>query len=71
MSSQSDTKIIQIFIIKTMAEKPHKRQFVVWHRVMARVQKRKFNPPVRGLKPTLQEQNRPLLLKLEAALANK
>lgn len=54
-----------------MAQKPHKRQFVIWHRVMAKVQNRKFNPPVIGLKPTLQEQNRPLLLKLEAALGKK
>ncbi|MCE3007326.1 MAG: hypothetical protein LW884_03140 [Bacteroidetes bacterium] len=32
---------------------------------------RKFNPPARGLETTLQEANRPLIEKFEAALAAK
>ncbi|MCS6904342.1 MAG: hypothetical protein RML72_10230 [Bacteroidia bacterium] len=52
-----------------MARKPDKRVMVRRRRAIAKVRNRKFNPPVRGKVVSLQEQNRPLLLKLKQMLA--
>ncbi len=51
-----------------MARKPDKRTFVRWMRALAKVRNRKFNPPVRGRKQTLEERNKPVLDKLAKAL---
>lgn len=52
-----------------MARKPDKRVMVRRRRAIAKVRNRKFNPPVRGRVISLQEQNRPLLLKLKELVA--
>lgn len=51
-----------------MARKPDKRIFVLRKRNSKKIHNRKFNPPVRGRKITLQEVNRPILERLAAAL---
>jgi hypothetical protein len=52
-----------------MAKKIQRRLLSRFNRKIARVQARKFNPPTRGLKKQLQDQNRPVLAALEAKLA--
>jgi hypothetical protein len=51
--------------------KPHKREFVIWHKQIAKVKARKFNPPVVGREISLEEKNRPLLQKLAEGLNKK
>lgn len=71
---QADTEWMLVLYIcisvkKIMAKKIQRRLLARFNRKIARVQARKFNPPVRGLKKQLQDLNRPVLAALEAKLS--
>ena len=51
-----------------MGAKPTTREFKIWRKSIAKVKKRKFNPPVTGRVISPEERNRPLLDRLAAEL---
>lgn len=52
-----------------MGRKPDKKTYVLRKRAQMKIRKRKMNPPILGVKVSIEEANRPVLARMAAAIS--